>query len=164
MTNRFSDMASRVSAERPAHDAAETKRYEAARAAEDARTDSEIAALEQHVRPILKEAEAAFANAGMAFVISENFDVRHRAAHVAPTLSFHGRSAPRQGDNYCHPARPVYFVSDGGQLTVRTERDGGLNLGSAPVSSAGALLETGIEWALKAYHEDMQDISWKLSR
>lgn len=170
MKDKFAEMAKRVASENATRQADNKLKSDEARVAKDARIDADIAALEQHVRPVLLAAQEAFKGQGLTFVISENYDVRNRAVYVSPNLVFHGQTPARESDGYRGDTRPVFFASEdkalkvsAGEHSVSSAGDG-KHLGTTQIEHADELVTKGVEWTLSAYHEDVENAHWLFLR
>lgn len=168
MTDKFTEMATRVASAHAASNAEKKSKADAERAAKYARVDADIATLEGHVLPTLEAARAAFEAQGIQFVILKRYDVRDRAVYVSPAISFHGQTPQRKSDGWRGNARGVFFTADSNTITATSTKHGvsldivtnkgdGDMLGKAQPGGAEPMVTDCVEWALNAFHEDMKN-------
>lgn len=156
----FRDMASKA---RAAHEKLVDEKQQKSEAERKQRSDfveTAIERLESHVMPLLKKAESDFKLEDIDTRISQEYDVKSRAAVVFPSIKFQCLSPKRKSDGFQTASPGVVFISDGKKLTVHGEKgDYGTtktDLGTAPIEESNEVVRKALDHALSAHFQQLR--------
>ena len=132
------------------------------RAARAAAVDKAVAALADHVVPLLEKARQDFAARGIESKVVTEYDVKNFTSRN-PSLSFRCLSSPRPSDRYKLESAAAIFSSDGESIFVSFDQGNSLS-GSVdmkepvqtPIEASEAMVTTAVGEVVSHYYEMMR--------